>query len=142
MSSAVVPGLWDDLHCEHVAVPFSIWALANWAMASEYNRIHIQELDQDGKAVMTALVAPERSMNWHGSLVARLLLEDDNISLNNYISDWSSSLLSTVSRACKNEDIPLAQMALSAFLVSVDRSFEVQKMVMENGLHLMREIAK
>ena len=48
LSSAVVPGLWDDLHCQHVAVPFAAWALANWAMASEVNRVHIQELDHDG----------------------------------------------------------------------------------------------
>ncbi|MCI55745.1 alpha/beta-hydrolase family-like protein, partial [Trifolium medium] len=31
MSSVVVPGLWDDLTYEHVAVPFATWALANWA---------------------------------------------------------------------------------------------------------------
>ncbi|KAK9946555.1 hypothetical protein M0R45_012015 [Rubus argutus] len=75
---AVVPGLWDDLTCQHVAVPFAAWALANWAMASDENRSLIQELDGDGNAIMTALMAPERSVKWHGSLVARLLLEDDN----------------------------------------------------------------
>ncbi|XP_059453972.1 uncharacterized protein LOC132184373 isoform X3 [Corylus avellana] len=142
LSSAVVPGLWDDLHCEHVAVPFAAWALANWAMASEVNRSHIQELDQDGYAVMTALVAPERSVKWHGSLVARLLLEDRNLPLNDSVSDWSYSLLSTVSQASKNEDIPLVQVALSAFLVSVERSREAKKIVMEKGLHLMRDTAK
>ncbi|KAL0323079.1 UNVERIFIED_CONTAM: hypothetical protein Sangu_1927200 [Sesamum angustifolium] len=62
MSSSVIPGLWDDLHSEHVAVPFAAWALANWAMASEVNRSHIQELDRDGHAVMSALMAPERSV--------------------------------------------------------------------------------
>lgn len=25
LSSAIVPGLWDDLHCQHVAVPFAAW---------------------------------------------------------------------------------------------------------------------
>ncbi|KAL3603855.1 hypothetical protein D5086_004714 [Populus alba] len=62
LSSAVVSGLWDDLCCQHVAVPFAARALANWAMASEVNRFHIQELDQDGQALMTALMAPERSV--------------------------------------------------------------------------------
>lgn len=62
LSSAAIPGLWDDLHSQHIAVPFAAWALANWAMASEENRSHIQELDCDGNAVMTALIAPERSI--------------------------------------------------------------------------------
>lgn len=142
LSSAVVPGLWDDLHCEHVAVPFAAWALANWAMSSDVNRSHIQELDEDGNAIMTALMAPERSVKWHGSLVARLLLEDRNLPLNDYVTDWSSSLLSTISQASKNEDIPLVQVALSAFLVSVERSPGAQRIVMEKGLHLMRDTAK
>ncbi|XP_022133611.1 uncharacterized protein LOC111006140 isoform X2 [Momordica charantia] len=140
-NSSVVPGLWDDLHCEHVAVPFAAWALANWAMASELNRLHIHELDQDGQAVMTALMAPERSVKWHGSLVARLLLEDQNLPLNDSVSDWSSSLLSTVSHASKNDDIPLAQAALSAFLASVEQCPGAQKKIMEKGLHIMRDAA-
>ncbi|KAJ6878840.1 hypothetical protein NC652_032395 [Populus alba x Populus x berolinensis] len=142
LSSAVVPGLWDDLQCQHVAVPFAAWALANWAMASEINRYHIQELDRDGQAVMTALMAPERSVKWHGSLVAQLLLKDRNLPLNDSVSDWSSSLLATISQASKNDDIPLAQMALSAFLLSVERSPDARKIVMEKGLQLMRDTAK
>ncbi|KAJ9166198.1 hypothetical protein P3X46_020980 [Hevea brasiliensis] len=142
LSSTVVPGLWDDLHCQHVAVPFAAWALANWAMASEANRSHIQELDQDGQAVMTALMAPERSVKWHGSLVARLLLEDRHLPINDSISDWTSSLLTTISQASKNDDIPLAQVALSAFLLSVERSPEARKIVMEKGLELMRKTTK
>ncbi|KFK30069.1 hypothetical protein AALP_AA7G212500 [Arabis alpina] len=142
LSSAVIPGLWDDLHCQHVAVPFAAWALANWAMASSTNRSHIQELDRDGQVVMTALMAPERTVKWHGSLVARLLLEDHNLPLSDSVSDWSSSLLATVSHACMTEDIPLAQVALSAFLVSVDRSDKAQKMVMEKGLHQLRDSAR
>ncbi|KAI4336956.1 hypothetical protein L6164_015421 [Bauhinia variegata] len=142
MSSAVVPSLWDDLHSEHVAVPFATWALANWAMASQENRTRIQELDQDGYAIMSALLAPERSVKWHASLVARLLLEDRDMPLNDSILDCSSSLLSTISQACKHEDISLAQMALSAFLVSVERSPAAQRIVMEKGLNLMRDSAK
>lgn len=142
LSLAAVPGLWDDLHSRHIAVPFAAWALANWAMASEVNRSHIQELDRDGHAVMTALVAPERSVKWHASLVARLLLEDQNLPLNDSVSDWCSSLLSTVSQASKTDDIPLTQMALSAFLVSIKRSPGAQKVVMEKGLHQMRETVK
>ncbi|PRQ27622.1 putative alpha/Beta hydrolase [Rosa chinensis] len=142
LSSAVVPGLWDDLTCQHVAVPFAAWALANWAMASDENRSRIQELDADGNAVMTALMAPERSVKWHGSLVARLLLEDDKLPLNGSVSDWSSSLLSTASQATKNKDIPLAKVALSAFLVSVEKCPEARKRVMEKGLHLIRDTAK
>ncbi|XP_022876104.1 uncharacterized protein LOC111394488 isoform X2 [Olea europaea var. sylvestris] len=142
LSSAVVPGLWDDLHSDHVAVPFAVWALANWAMASELNRSHIQELDRDGHAVMSALMAPERSVKWHGSLVARLLLEDRNLPLNDSVSDWSSSLLSTISHASKTQDIPLAQVALSALLVSIERCPKSREVLMNKGLHLMRESAK
>ncbi|KAI9118528.1 hypothetical protein K1719_010860 [Acacia pycnantha] len=142
MVSAVVPGLWDDLLCEHVAVPFATWALANWALASEVNRCSIQELDQDGDAIMSALTAPERSVKWHASLVARLLLEDRNILLNDNVSDWSSSLLSTISQACEHEDFSLAKVALSAFVLSVERSSSAQKIVMEKGLNLMRDISK
>ncbi|VVB10581.1 unnamed protein product [Arabis nemorensis] len=57
-------------------------------------------------------------------------------------SDWSSRLLATVSHACKTEDIFLSQVALSAFLISVDISDKAQKMVMEKGLHLMRDSAR
>ncbi|TXG75383.1 hypothetical protein E1A91_1Z020500v1 [Gossypium mustelinum] len=142
LSAAVVPGLWDDLHSQHVAVPFAAWALANWAMASEINRSHIEELDQDGEAVMCALLAPERCVKWHGSLVARLLLEDHNLPLSDSVSDWASSLLSTASHASKNEDISLSQMALSAFIVAVERSHQARRTVMEKGLELMRVTAK
>ncbi|KAM7279718.1 hypothetical protein ACFE04_006852 [Oxalis oulophora] len=141
-SNAVVPGLWDDLHCQHVAVPFAAWALANWAMASELNRSHIQELDRDGQAIMSALMEPERSVKWHGSLVARLLLEDRNLPLNDSVSDWTSSLLSTISQASSNDDISLALVALSAFLLSIERSPEAHRFVMEKGLQKMRDIAK
>ena len=87
------------MHSQHVVVPFAAWALANWAMASHVNRSHIQELDHNGHAIMTALVAPERSVKWHGSLVARLLLEDQNVPTNDFICSWSSTLLKTVSQA-------------------------------------------
>ncbi|XP_051149831.1 uncharacterized protein LOC127264392 [Andrographis paniculata] len=142
LTSSVVPGLWDDLHSEHVAVPFAAWALANWAMASEDNRSHIQELDKDGHAVMSALMAPERSVKWHGSWLAQLLLEDRNLPLSDSVSDWSSSLLSTVSQACRTQDIPLAQAALSALLVSLERCPEAQDVFVDKGLHSMREAAK
>lgn len=140
--SMTAPGLWDDLLCEHVAVPFAAWALANWALASDVNRSHIQELDQDGHAVMTALIAPERTVKWHGSLVARLLLQDRNLPLMDSVPDWSASLLSTASQASRTEDVSLARMALSAFLVSVERSAASRKTVMEKGLPTMRDIAK
>ncbi|XP_024631131.1 uncharacterized protein [Medicago truncatula] len=142
MSSVVVPGLWDDLHCEQVAVPFATWALANWATTSKLNRSRIQELDQDGNAVLSALMAPERSVKWHASLVVRLLLEDRDTPLNESVSDWSSNLLSTILHACKHEDVSLARVAFSAFLLSVERSPGVQKTVMEKGLNSMRDIAK
>ncbi|ERN04909.1 uncharacterized protein LOC18433074 isoform X2 [Amborella trichopoda] len=136
------PGLWDDLQSRHVAVPFAAWALANWASASDINRSHIQELDRDGNAIMTALKAPERTVRWHGSLVARLLLEDSNLPLVDSVPEWSSCFLSTASQATKSQDIPLAQMALSAFLISIDRSSKAKEVVMEKGLNLMRDIAK
>ncbi|KAL8166032.1 hypothetical protein V2J09_007531 [Rumex salicifolius] len=141
-TSTVVPGLWDDLHTQHVAVPFAAWALANWALASEENRIHIQELDSDGHVVTTALAAPERSVKWHGSLVARLLLEDKSLELNDSICDWSTSLLSTISQACRDEDIPLAQVALTTFLLSVEKSAGAKKVIMDKGLPMMRRTAK
>ncbi|KVI06662.1 Armadillo-like helical [Cynara cardunculus var. scolymus] len=142
LSLTVIPGLWDDLHSQHVAVPFAAWALANWAMASDVNRSHIQELDHDGNAIMNALVAPERSVKWHGSLVARLLLEDQNLPSDDFVPDWGSSLLSTVSQASRSDDIPLTQVALSAFLLSIERCPGAQKAVMEKNLYLMRETAK
>ncbi|XP_076938145.1 uncharacterized protein LOC143606172, partial [Bidens hawaiensis] len=141
-SATFIPGLWDDLHCQHVAVPFAAWALANWAMASDVNRSHIQELDHDGQAIMTALVAPERSVKWHGTLVARLLLEDRNLPSEEFVPDWGSSLLSTVSQASKSDDVPLTRVALSAFLLSLERCPGAQKEVMEKSLYLMRETAK
>ncbi|XP_072990041.1 uncharacterized protein [Typha latifolia] len=142
LNSSAIPGLWDDLQREHVAVPFAAWALANWALASDYNRSHIQELDRDGNAVMTALTAPERTVKWHGSLVARALLADKNLPLTVSVPKWSSSLLTTAFLASKNEDISLARMALSAFLMSVERCHDTKAVVMKNGLHLMRGIAK
>lgn len=141
-SSFTIPGLWDDLQREHVAVPFATWALANWAFASELNRSHIQELDRDGQAIMTALKAPERSVKWHGSLVAQALLEDQNLPLTLSVPDWSFSLLSTAFHAGNNEDLTLAQVAMSAFHVSIKRSTDAKMVIMEKGLHLLRGIAK
>ncbi|CAN6466731.1 unnamed protein product [Victoria cruziana] len=135
-------GLWDDLQCRHVAVPFAAWALANWASASQVNRGHIQELDRDGRAIMTALMAPERTVKWHGSLVARMILEDKDLVVTDFVPDWSSCLLYTASQASKLEDIPLTNVALSAFLVSLKRCQAARTLVVEKGLHLMREVAK
>ncbi|XP_052623847.1 uncharacterized protein LOC128129256 [Lactuca sativa] len=87
VNTTVIPGLWDDLHSQHVAVPFVAWALANWAMASDVNRSHIQELDFNGHAVMSALIAPERSVKFHGSLVAQLLLKDENLPRGNLVKN-------------------------------------------------------
>jgi protein SERAC1 len=141
-SSGTVPGLWDDLQREHVAVPFATWALANWALASGTNRSRIQELDRDGQAVMAALTAPERTVKWHGSLVARALLDDSNLPLTVSVPDWSLSLLNTAFDASGNEDVSLVQLALSTFLVSVERS-DVSKMVVrKKGLEPLRGITK
>ncbi|WOL09441.1 hypothetical protein Cni_G18194 [Canna indica] len=142
LSSFTIPGLWDDLQREQVAVPFAAWALANWALASGENRTHIQELDRDGQAIMTALKAPERSVKWHGSLVAQSLLDDQNLQLTDSVPDWSYSLLSTAFHAINIEDVTLAQVALSAFLVSVERSNDAKVVIMEKGLHRIRGIAK
>ncbi|MQL71468.1 hypothetical protein Taro_003791 [Colocasia esculenta] len=142
LNSLSVPGLWDDLQRDHVAVPFAAWALANWAMASKHNRSHIQELDSDGHAVMTTLTAPERTVKWHGSLIARVLLEDHSLPLTSSVPEWSFSLLSTICDATKAEDIVLARVALSAFLLSIERSGYAKTMVMDKGLRLMRQTAK
>lgn len=140
--SFTIPGLWDDLQREHVAVPFAAWALANWALASELNRTRILELDSDGQAIMTTLRAPERSVKWHGCLVARALVDDPKLPLNVSVPDWSSSLLSTAFHSSNSEDVTLAQVALSAFLVSIKRSNEAKVVMMEKGLDLIRGIGK
>ncbi|KAL6867252.1 hypothetical protein ACP4OV_015276 [Aristida adscensionis] len=140
--SSAVPGLWDDLQREHVAVPFATWALANWAIASDLNRTCIQELDRDGHAVATALKAPERTVKWHGALVARALLEDQNLPLAPSVPDWCSSLLSTASQATENNDMPLGQLSLSTFLLSMIRCNESKFVIRQKGLHPLRSIAK
>uniref|UniRef100_A0A0E0K9T1 GPI inositol-deacylase n=1 Tax=Oryza punctata TaxID=4537 RepID=A0A0E0K9T1_ORYPU len=142
ISSAAAPGLWDDLQREHVAVPFATWALANWAIASDLNRSRIQELDSDGHAVTTALKAPERTVKWHGAMVARALLEDQNLTLAPSVPDWCSSLLLTASQAAENGDMSLAQMSLSTFLLSMIRCNESKFVIRQKGLHLLRSIAK
>ncbi|XP_066384007.1 uncharacterized protein [Miscanthus floridulus] len=141
-SSSAVPGLWDDLQREHVAVPFATWALANWAIASDLNRTRIQELDSDGHAVATALKAAERTVKWHGTLVARALLEDQNLALAPSVPDWCSSLLSTASQATANNDMPLGQLSLSTFLLSMMRCNESKFVIRQKGLHPLRSIAK
>ncbi|KAF8776108.1 hypothetical protein HU200_003792 [Digitaria exilis] len=142
LSSSAVPGLWDDLQREHVAVPFATWALANWAIASDLNRTRIQELDSDGHAVSTALKAAERTVKWHGTLVARALLEDQNLALAPSVPDWCSSLLSTASQATENNDMPLGQLSLSTFLLSMTRCNESKFVIRQKGLHPLRSIAK
>jgi hypothetical protein len=142
LSSSAIPGLWDDLQREHVAVPFATWALANWALASDLNRTRIQELDGDGHAVATALKAAERTVKWHGTLVARALLEDQKLALAPSVPDWCSSLLSTASQATMNNDMPLGQLSLSTFLLSMMRSNESKFVIRQKGLHPLRSIAK
>ncbi|XP_078444106.1 alpha/beta-Hydrolases superfamily protein [Wolffia australiana] len=137
-----VPGLWDDLQREHIAVPFAMWAIANWAMASKHNRSCIHELDSDGRAVLSALTARERTVKWHGSMAALVLLEDPSLPLTSSVPEWGFSLLSSVCEASKADDHELAHVALSAFLVSIERSIHAKSMVMDRGLHLMREAAK
>ncbi|TKV97806.1 hypothetical protein SEVIR_9G519100v4 [Setaria viridis] len=140
--SSSVPGLWDDLQREHVAVPFATWALANWAISSDLNRTRIQELDSDGRAVATALKASERTVKWHGTLVARALLEDQKLALAPSVPDWCSSLLSTASQATMNNDMPLGQLSLSTFLLSMTRCNESKFVIRQKGLHPLRSIAK
>ncbi|CAN6290436.1 unnamed protein product [Urochloa humidicola] len=142
LGSSAAPGLWDDLQREHVAVPFATWALANWAIASDLNRTRIQELDSDGHAVATALKAAERTVKWHGTLVARSLLEDQKLALAPSVPDWCSSLLSTASQATENNDMPLGQLSLSTFLLSMTRSNESKFVIRQKGLHPLRSIAK
>uniref|UniRef100_A0A0D9VQF1 GPI inositol-deacylase n=1 Tax=Leersia perrieri TaxID=77586 RepID=A0A0D9VQF1_9ORYZ len=142
LSPSAVPGLWDDVQREHVAVPFATWALANWAIASDLNRSRIQELDSDGHAVTTALKAPERTVKWHGAMVARALLEDQNLTLAPSVPEWCSSLLLTASQAAENGDMSLAQMSLSTFLLSMVRCNESKFVIRQKSLHLLRSIAK
>ena len=59
-------GLWDDLPGRFVAVPLAAWALATWAQSSSENRSTIKGIDKEGDALLAAVVAPERSVRWHG----------------------------------------------------------------------------
>eukprot|EP00252_Welwitschia_mirabilis_P021982 TRINITY_DN5802_c0_g1_i1.p1 TRINITY_DN5802_c0_g1~~TRINITY_DN5802_c0_g1_i1.p1 ORF type:complete len:774 (+),score=144.81 TRINITY_DN5802_c0_g1_i1:1162-3483(+) len=135
-------GLWDDLQSQHVAVPLASWALASWARNSSSNRSKILELDSDGHVLMTALMAPERSVKLHGALTAKYILQDRSLHLSHFVTDWTSCLLSMASQACKSGDIGLAHVLLSAFSLCIERSTDAHSVIREKGFHQMREITK
>ena len=76
----------------------------------------------DGHDVMAALMALERTVKWHRALITQLLLEDKSLSVFDSIAEWSSSLLGMAVQSCKCQDNPLEHVALSTFLVSIEKS--------------------
>ena len=58
------------------------------------------------------------------------------------VPDWCSSLLSTASQATANNDMPLGQLSLSTFLLSMMRCNESKFVIRKKGLHPLRSIAK
>ncbi|BBM98694.1 protein SERAC1 [Marchantia polymorpha subsp. ruderalis] len=134
-------GLWDDLQGRHITVPLAAWALANWAQASAGNRAKILELDGDGEALLAAVLAPEKTVKWHGAMAMRLLLGSKNYALNDIAPRWSSALLGVAAQAGKVEDTSLAHCAILALTACVSRSKPAQSLVFQTGLPVLREIA-
>jgi hypothetical protein len=134
-----IRGLWDDLHGKYVAVPLAAWAVATWAHASSVNCEKIAELDKNGNGVLAAIMAPERTVKWHGAVTSRLLVENG---YEKYVVPWGNALLNTGREVCEMEDMQLAIVILKSFYSCVKRSMKVQEKVSEESLPILREIAK
>lgn len=135
-------GLWDDLQGQHITVPLAAWALAMWARASNGNRVKIAELDENGEALLAAVLAAEKTVKWHGAMAMRSLLASKNYSLATDVAPrWSSALLNVAAQAGKLKDPSLAHCALAALTSCVSRSKSAQTLVLQEGLPVMRGIA-
>lgn len=115
-------GLWDDLPGRFVAVPLAAWALATWAQASNENRSIIKGIDKDGDALLAAVVAPERSVRWHGALAMKFLLQNMDKEFDEVAARWSSALLEMAAEASTYKDMGLASSALTSFAACISQS--------------------
>eukprot|EP00250_Pteridium_aquilinum_P020076 c24692_g1_i1 orf=82-3981(+) len=132
-------GLWDDLHGSHVAVPLAAWAIATWAQASSANCAKIAKLDKDGGAILACVLAPERTVKWHGAIAARLVLENG---FDEPAVAWSGALLETARQASKVEDAQLSLVALDSFYSCIRKSAQARERVSKNCLLVLRDISK
>ncbi|KAJ7558284.1 hypothetical protein O6H91_04G032200 [Diphasiastrum complanatum] len=135
-------GLWDDLQSRDVAVPLAAWAVATWADSSTANRAKIVELDKDGQALLSAMLAPERTVKWHGATAIHLLLENKKQPLSDVTAQWSTALLDMAAESCRHQDSLLAETALSALTSCVKECEAAKSMVLDQGLSIMRGLAK
>lgn len=115
-------GLWDDLPGRFVAVPLAAWALATWAQASNENRSIIKGIDKEGDALLAAVVAPERSVRWHGALAMKYLLQNVDKEYDEVAARWSSALLEMAAQATTYKDMQLASSALTSFAACISQS--------------------
>lgn len=115
-------GLWDDLPGRFVAVPLAAWALATWARASNANRSIISELDKEGDALLATVVAPERSVRWHGATTMKFLLQNVDEGFDDVATRWSSALLAMAAEASSYQDSQLAYSALTSLTSCISHS--------------------
>ena len=115
-------GLWDDLPGRFVAVPLAAWALATWAQSSSENRSTIKGIDKEGDALLAAVVAPERSVRWHGAMAMKYLLQNVDKDYDEVASRWTSALLEMATQATTYKDMQLAFSALTSFAACVSYS--------------------
>lgn len=115
-------GLWDDLPGRFVAVPLAAWALATWAQASNENRSIIKGIDKQGDALLAAVVAPERSVRWHGAMAMKYLLQNVDKEYDEVAARWSSALLEMAAQASTYKDMQLASSALTSFAACISQS--------------------
>jgi hypothetical protein len=115
-------GLWDDLPGRFVAVPLAAWALATWAQSSSENRSTIKGIDKEGDALLAAVVAPERSVRWHGAMAMKYLLQNVDKEYDEVASRWTSALLEMAAQATTYKDMQLASSALTSFASCISQS--------------------
>lgn len=115
-------GLWDDLPGRFVAVPLAAWALATWAQSSSENRSIIKGIDKEGDALLAAVVAPERSVRWHGAMAMKYLLQNMDKEYDEVAARWTSALLEMAAQATTYKDMQLASSALTSFASCVSQS--------------------
>ncbi|MCO5599134.1 hypothetical protein L7F22_053234 [Adiantum nelumboides] len=137
---AVSHGLWDDLHGNHVAVPLAAWAVATWAQASSINCGKIARLDKDGEAIFSCVMAPERTVKWHGAKAAHMVLE--NGFGEQAAVRWSGALLEAAKQASMVEDVQLSLMALDSFYSCIQKNGQARELAAKNSLTILRDIAK
>jgi hypothetical protein len=115
-------GLWDDLPGRFVAVPLAAWALATWAQASSENRSIITQIDKEGDALLATVVAPERSVRWHGAMAMKYLLQNVDKGFDEVAARWSTALLAMATQASVCEDSQLAYSAITSLTSCIAHS--------------------